>query len=363
VIESRSLQSPAFSPVLSPLLSPPRAVVLLGAQRFEPTLGDAVSELSVEGSIAAITAGWQESETEDQDLQEHLAGRTINLRLHERADAVFAADPELTVAHRERQALLRHKQDFYRIRLEHALEAHHVVFQRNAPAAVLEEEREASLAAVRQLDEYHLAQCVQIHRAFEARWRPFERPSIARHRDELRQILRGCGGVAIAGGNVATLLNRLRLFGLAELLDGQVVFAWSAGAMAVCDRIVLFHDTPPQGPGAAEVLDRGLGLCSGCVALPQPETRLQLDDRERVGVMARRFAPARCVALPSRSRATFIDGRVTRSLGPTLLGLDGSHGPLQEDPPSPPGPALSAAPSPRPAPAPAPQPPPSTEGQ
>jgi hypothetical protein len=71
--------------------------------------------------------------------------------------------------------------------------------------------------------------------------------------------------------------------------------------MAIADRVVLFHDNPPQGPGAAEVLDRGLGLCPNMVPLPQPETRLRINDRERISVLVRRFAPASCLALPARA--------------------------------------------------------------
>jgi hypothetical protein len=41
------------------LRSKPRAVVLLGAQRFDPSLGAAVAELGLKGRIATITAGWQ----------------------------------------------------------------------------------------------------------------------------------------------------------------------------------------------------------------------------------------------------------------------------------------------------------------
>ncbi|HWE24492.1 MAG TPA: hypothetical protein VG496_11210, partial [Myxococcales bacterium] len=81
----------------------PSAVVLLGAQRFEPTLGAAVAELGVTGRIATITAGWQERELEDEELSEHLGRRTVNLRLHGRGEELFAADPELQAAHRERQ--------------------------------------------------------------------------------------------------------------------------------------------------------------------------------------------------------------------------------------------------------------------
>ena len=39
------------------------------------------------------------------------------------------------------------------------------------------------------------------------------------------------------------------------------------------------------------------------VVLPQPEFRLKLEDRERIKTMARRFAPATCLAMPARSRS------------------------------------------------------------
>ena len=81
------------------------------------------------------------------------------------------------------------------------------------------------------------------------------------------------------------------------MLDDQPVIGWSAGAIAITDRIVLYHDSPPQGPGNAEVLDRGLGLCRGVVALPGAGQRLRLDDPERVSRLAGRFAPSLCVAL------------------------------------------------------------------
>jgi hypothetical protein len=302
-----------------------RAIVLLGAQRFNPTLGEAVTELGVEGRIATVTAGWQEREEEDDDLREHLGGRTVNLRLHARAEDVFRKDPELHAAHRERQTLLRNRQDFYRIRLEHALAAQHVIDNRSAPTEILEDERRASIQAIRDLDRMHLARCTRDRVAFEEKWRPGERPAVADHRAEIAEIVRSCDAIAIAGGHVASLLNRLRLFNLAERARGKVVFAWCGGAMAISERVVLFHHSPPQGPGAAEVLDAGLGLAGSVVVLPQPEFRLRLGDRERIQVMARRFAPATCLAMPARSRVTWL------RRGPTsphnVIGLrdDGTH--------------------------------------
>lgn len=307
----------------------PRAVVLLGAQRFDPTLGSTVDALGVEGRIAVVTAGWQEREGEDKELSEHLKKRTVNLRLHARAEEVFQRDRELAAAHRKRSEVLRHKQDFYRIRLEHELEANHVIRQRKAPEEILDEEQAASIGAIRLLDDYHITQCRRVHMEFEEEARPFERPWIARHRRQLASILAECGAIAIAGGHVASLLNRLRLFGIAELLGDQPIFAWSAGAMAIADRVVLFHDSPPQGPGAAEVLDRGLGLASGVVPLPHPETRLRLHDPERVSVLARRFAPALCLAFPARAHVTMRDDEFEAPSAVGLLRDDGSCTPFE----------------------------------
>jgi hypothetical protein len=284
------------------------AVVLLGAQRFDPSLGAAVSELGVAGRIATITAGWQEREPEDEELSAHLGGRTVNLRLHARGDELFREDPSLRDAHRERQGSLRHRQDFYRIRLEHELEADRVIRGRAAPPEILAEQVQASLDGIRELDQWHLQLCARIRTEFEAHWDLANRPSVVRHRAEVAEILAGCDAIAIAGGHVATLVNRLVLFGIADLVQHRTVFAWSAGAMAISDRVVLFHDAPPQGPGASEILDAGLGLIPNVVVLPEPERRLHLDRKDRVQRLVRRFEPAVCLALPARSRVTWRDG-------------------------------------------------------
>jgi hypothetical protein len=298
----------------SPVKQPP-PVVLLGAQRFDPTLGAAVAELGVKGRIATITAGWQERESEDEELSAHLQNRTVNLKLHARGDKIFLEDPELRDAHRERQDVLRHRQDFYRIRLEYELECDRVIRQRNAPAGIMAEQAETSNDTVRELDRAHLANCVMQHTAFQEGWRLHERPSVAKHRKEIARIIDDCEAVAIAGGHVATLINRLSLFGIGELCTSKTVFAWSGGAMAVSDRVVLFHDDPPQGPGATEVLDVGLGLCPGAVFFPEPEKRLRLEQKDRMALLTRRFAPAFCLLLPARSRVTFRNGQFSSAHG------------------------------------------------
>ena len=60
--------------------------------------------------------------------------------------------------------------------------------------------------------------------------------------------------VVIAGGNVAHPAADAAASSTSTLRPEQPVVAWSAGAMALTDQVVLFHDFAPQGVTAAEVL-------------------------------------------------------------------------------------------------------------
>jgi hypothetical protein len=89
------------------------------------------------------------------------------------------------------------------------------------------------------------------------------------------------------------------------------VIAWSAGAMVLTDRIVLFHDYPPYGSDIAQVLDAGFGLAPGIVVLPDPRRRVRLDDRHGIARFARRMMPATCVGMDHGARVVFEDGKLT----------------------------------------------------
>ncbi len=289
-------------------------LILLGPQRRQPTLADAFARLGVAGPVAAITAGWQEREGEDEELAEHLGMPVTDLGLHRRSDEVFAADPELFRTYRARQDRLRAMQSLYRYRLDFAIEPARELLRRDGDSDLLEPEREAALAALRRLDDEHRRRIAGVHRDFERRARPRRRSVVARHRREIAGILERSAAVAIAGGHVAVLLNRMRLFAVAELFGDLPIFAWSAGAMALGERIVLFHDRPPWGPGNTEVLDAGLGLYRGLLALPDARHRLRLEDPARVALLARRFAPDLCATLDSGVAIRRGDDGVWRSV-------------------------------------------------
>ncbi len=284
-------------------------LTLLGPQRRKPTLADAVARLGIDGRIAAVTAGWQEREAEIDEMQEHLSLPVVDLRLHQRCELAFAEDPELFRAHRARQDRLRAMHQLYRYRLDFALEPARDLLRRAGDPALLEPERESALAAVRALDRQYLRRIAEVHDAFERDHPPGSHPPLERQRDEVAAVLADSAALAVAGGHVAVLLNRLRLFRFVELAREQPVIAWSAGAMALAKRVVLFHDSPPQGAGNAEVLDLGLGLYSGLLPLPHARRRLRLEDPFRVELFARRFAPDVCLLLDEGDAITIDGGR------------------------------------------------------
>jgi hypothetical protein len=273
-------------------------VWFLGPQYHEPNLGVVFDSLDLpDGRVAVVTAGWQEREGEDEEIDTLVGGRSLDLELYRRAERVFRDDPELSKAHRETQKLLHELERLYDLRLSFVLEAVRRLLRANGPSQLIEAERDDAVRQLRELDAWHLERVLSIRGEFETEWKPLERDAVARERKELRTLLDEAPALVIAGGHVAVLLNRMRLLGFGELAHGRTVIAWSAGAMVLTDRVVLFHDHPPQGPGNAEVLEEGFCLCKGIVALPDANKRLELDNPHRVASFARRFHPDACIVM------------------------------------------------------------------
>jgi hypothetical protein len=281
---------------------PDRRITLLGPQRTQRSVASAVAALGVDGPLCVITAGWQEREGEVDELAGDVARPVVDLALYRRTEELFKRDPGLFDAHRERQTWLRELQRVYRIRLGHALDAARDVLRDDGDAIVLKHERRAAVAALRTLDRYHVKR-IRGAREESTREHPLsERPAVAAERAELASIIASSAAVLIAGGHVAILINRMRILDLGPLIATRPIIAWSAGAMALTERIVLFHDSPPQGSADPEVLDEGLGFVRNVVALPHASQRLQLQDRMGVALFARRFSPAVCLTFDPGTR-------------------------------------------------------------
>jgi len=120
-------------------------------------------------------------------------------------------------------------------------------------------------------------------------------------------------GLALAAGGLVALV----LPGLAAppLL--------AAGSMALAERVVLFHDAPPQGPGNAEVFEVGIGLYHGVIPLPHAAKRLKLEDPLRVRLMARRFRPNVGAVLDPKTRLDWNGRRWRGQTGTLRLCEDG----------------------------------------
>lgn len=283
-------------------------VILLGPQRFRPSVRNTVRSLDVDGPVATITAGWREREPEDEELDALLDGRSLNLGLYGRWLDVHERDPELAAAIRRRDEVLDELQSIYILRLDHAVAAVSELVVRDFHAAAAEQALDEAIEALAELDRRHLARVSEVRAAFYDEWVPHERPSVADHREAVAKLVTGAAAVTIAGGHIGALLGCLHLFNVAPALDGKPVVGWSAGAMALTSRVVLFNDNAPDGRRYSEVHGEGLGLCRGVVALPHARRRLHLDDPVRVLVFARRFAPEKCVVLDDGVRIDCGDG-------------------------------------------------------
>ncbi|MBX3375005.1 MAG: Type 1 glutamine amidotransferase-like domain-containing protein [Phycisphaeraceae bacterium] len=299
-------------------------IVLLGPQRLDPVVAEFVRAAGITGRIALLTAGWEEREAEDDELSAHLGGRTVNLGLYRRQEEILAAEAGLRAAIHAYDAELDTIRRHYRLRLGFALDAARALLNLGGDSPHLVLDRAGAIETVRRLDAELLTRVASLRAEVASRLRLPSHPLVARHKAEIRSLIDGCDAVAIAGGHVGVLSRVLRIFDLVDMLGTRPLFAWSAGAMVIGERIVLFHDHPPQGAGNSEVHDHGLGLFTGLLPLPHARRRLRLADPNRVRLFARRHEPRR-LALMNEGSALVIDrGRIARHTKVRTVSLDGA---------------------------------------
>lgn len=320
---SRQAPLPEPDPSAQPIL-------LLGPQR-DPYLGEVLSERGWGGRVAVINAGWQERESDDELLLETVGGNAVNLKIWQRMQAVWEADPELAAADRERRSLLEEMQELYLLALDHTISAiidlaghspRHPSVQRNALA---DAER-----IMRDIDARHLQRVTSVHDAFWERWTPHARPAVAWARELISKDLADADVVVMTGGHVGVLVGALHLFNVAPRIHIPIV-AWGAGAMALTEKVVLFNDRAVHGPTAAEVFSTGVGMIRGIIALPGARSRLNLADTRRMSLFARRFAPSSLVMLDQREDL-LIERSTDLPPNARLIQTDGSVGRLATAP-------------------------------
>jgi hypothetical protein len=283
---------------------------VLGPQGTTPDAGEVLRDFGIKGPVALVRAGLQERESEDADMIQAFGVPAVNLTLHARGNEVFKAASDFTAAYTTRQHRLRAMQGFYRTRLDGIENAARTISLRYAEPELLEQEEKVSVDQFRHLDNDHIERCKAVKEAFDRAWPAGGVEVLARHRREVRELMATTSALVIAGGHVASLLNRLQLFDVLANVGDKPILAWSAGAMVLTERIVLFHDFPPYGSDIAQVLDTGFGLVPGVVVLPDARRRIDLGAHAGIQRFARRMAPATCIAMDHGERMIFEAGEL-----------------------------------------------------
>jgi hypothetical protein len=296
-------------------------IIVLGPQR-RPTVDQVVAGLDPTTRFATVTAGWQEREPDDAELSGLLGGRAVNLNLYGRWLDIQERDQEFGVAELEHRTYLEELRLLYLVQLGSAAGAIDVLARRNgdrpsAIGAALEDAR----SVVRHIDETFIGRVRASDEEFAATYEPTQRPVIAEHQAQVKHELEQVDALVVAGGHVGVLLRTLRLLGVADTLPAHII-AWSAGAMALTDRVVLFHDRTPQGPSPSELFADGLGVIRDLVLLPHARRRLRVDDPLRMSTLAQRFSPATCVVLDDGVRLD-LDASGRLPAGARVIAEDG----------------------------------------
>jgi hypothetical protein len=283
-------------------------VTLLGPQRRVAGARTAVAELIPEGPVATVNAGWRERESDTGELDAVLGGRMLNLELYRRWLQLLEADPAYADAER-------------RLTSPPGGPAEGVP----APAAPRDRRGAGGQPAGGQRRGprggagrrgrwrpgpgcWHVARSGELRRAFYSEVGLGERSSVADHRHDIARLVADSAGMVFAGGHVGVLLHLLHVFGLAALLRPPVI-AWSAGAMALSPRVVLFGDHAPYGHPDPEVYAEGLGAYRQAIPFPHARRRLRLSDSEHIGLLAARLAPCPALRLDDGVRLDLVDGQ------------------------------------------------------
>jgi hypothetical protein len=261
-------------------------------------------------SFCTVSAGWQEFEGEFEELGLGIGNAPVDLHLHARAEDMFHHYPALRDAHARRQALVQDAERYYQLRLGFAMDAALALWEEEGESPLLHQNRLEAVRVLRSLDRQHLRRLQLLYEAFVAQLDGETASAVARERGAIAHELARCSTVLLCGGHVTVLLNRLRLFELGPLLATRQVVAWGAGAMVCAGRVVLFHDHGPLGPRHPAFLDQGLGLAPSVVVLPGARRRLALAQRQRMGLLSRRVAPAQALLLEGDAQVLVEDGKV-----------------------------------------------------
>lgn len=128
----------------------------------------------------------------------------------------------------------------------------------------------------------------------------------------LEQRILSANTIVLFGGQLDLLLDALRLFRLRDALAealrrGAQIVAMSAGAMVLCERVIIYDDMATTRRDF-QLYDRGLSLVRDIQLFPHCTERIQTEDPDNLAYLARRFRHHACVGLNQRSFLLFEPG-------------------------------------------------------
>ena len=284
---------------------------ILGPQRGAPKLPEIIHEQYPDARLAVISAGWRHEEAQLRPLARDLQRPLELLPLYQWFDELGKTEPALSNEHARRQKKIKSYKDAYRLRLQYGMEFLEAIRKKHhhSPELFTEDVRYAQ-ESIQKIDMDAIERIGRIRDSFPNLTQPWLHPSAISFHEEIKETLDNCDVLLITGGHVAILRNRMFFFGCQHLLEefldqGKTIIAWSAGAMSLCEQIVLYYDDPPDGAGIAEVLDTGLGIIPRAIFFPHAQQRLHTNDTKRIRDLAQRFSQHKCFALEKETHLMY----------------------------------------------------------
>jgi hypothetical protein len=283
-----------------------------------------------DSKIAVVSAGWRHEESQLRPLARDLRKPLELLPLYQWFDELGRKEPGLSKEHSSRQKKIKAYKDIYRLRLKYGIEfltdmkKNHL---KNPDS--FSEDLKIAQNDIQRIDKDAIERLHRIRGSFPNLLTPWTHPSAIPFHEEIKETLAQCDVLLITGGHVAILRNRMFFFGLTELLknflqEGKSIIAWSAGAMTLCEQIVLYYDDPPDGAGLAEVLDTGFSLIPKTLFFPHAQQRLRIHDNSRIGDLTQRFSDYECFALEQNTHLTITKEGLTPIQNVRKLMSDGT---------------------------------------
>jgi hypothetical protein len=299
-------------------------------------------EVAASRRVLLITAGWAEHEHDEAHVKRALnaiglASRydgaydraLVNLSLFSELQDISQGVPRLAEAWLELRRVAETARSFYLEHNAHLIQLFRRTLgegQRDDPTLTvprlasdnghygagsrllryaLSRELRQALATLEANDDHLIGLLREVEqRAFDTAGLAYD-PAWRAARGRLEERILQANAILLFGGRLDLLLDALRFFRLRDVLAealrrGAQIVAMSAGAMVLCERVIVYDDLAVTRRDF-QLYDRGLALVRDLQLFPHCMERIQTDDRDNLAYLARRFRHHVCVGLNQRS--------------------------------------------------------------